>query len=148
MLTNVAIKAFKPASTPYKKADAGGLFLLIQPNGSKAWRFAYRFDGKQKLLSGLYPATTLLAARAWRDMMKHQLALGLDPSTERKAAKSRAAASASGEIVNTLEHVAREWLETRMLSRSPGYAALVKGRLGDPDRLDRLDPRAACVQRL
>lgn len=75
MLTNVAIKAFKPAAKPYKKSDGGGLFLLIQPNGSKTWRFAYRFNGKQQLLSGgPYPATTLLAARSWRDMMKHQLA--------------------------------------------------------------------------
>ncbi len=130
MLTNVAIKALKPASKPYKKADGAGLFLLIQPNGSKVWRFAYRFRGKQKLLSGgLYPATTLLAARGWRDMMKHQLALGLDPSAERKAAKGRAIAGASAPIVNTFEHIAREWLETRMLAWSPRYAALVIGRL-------------------
>lgn len=78
MLTNVAIKAFKPADRPYKKADAAGLFLLIQPNGSKIWRFAYRYDGKQKLLSGgPYTQTTL---RTWRELMKHQLALGMDPT--------------------------------------------------------------------
>lgn len=130
MLTNVAIKAFKPAVKPYKKTDGGGLFLLVQPNGSKAWRFAYRFDGKQKLLSGgLYPATTLLAARSWREMMKHQLALGLDPSAERKSARERAVAGAAAEVMNTFEYVAREWLETRMLSWSPGYGALVQGRL-------------------
>lgn len=130
MLTNVAIKAFKPASKPYKKSDSGGLFLLISPNGSKSWRFAYRFDGKQKLLSGgPFPATTLLAARGWRDMMKHQLALGLDPSAERKAAKGRAVAGVPAEIANSFEHIAREWLETRMLAWSPRYAALVIGRL-------------------
>ena len=58
-------------------------------------------------------------------MMKHQLALGLDPSAERKAAKGSAVAGATAEIVNTFEHVAREWLETRMLAWSPRYAALV-----------------------
>jgi len=129
MLTNVALKALKPAAKPYKKSDGGGLFILVQPNGGKLWRFAYRFDGKQKLLSGgPYPDTTILAARAWRDMMKHQLALGLDPSRERKKAKANASGS-EAEIINTFEHVAREWLETRMLAWSPRYAALVIGRL-------------------
>lgn len=129
MLTNIAIKALKPASKPYKKSDGGGLFLLVQPNGSKAWRFGYRFDGKQKLLSGgPYPETTLLAARSWREMMKHQLALGLDPSQERKNAKAKAAGKPV-ELLNTFEHVARDWLETRTLSWTPRYAALVSGRL-------------------
>lgn len=81
MLTNVAINAFKPAEKPYKKSDGGGLFLLVQPNGSKIWRFAYRFEGKQKLLSGgPFPQTSIAAARAWRKKMKHQLGLGLDPA--------------------------------------------------------------------
>lgn len=85
MLANGAINAFKPAEKPYKKADGGGLYLLVQPNGSKIWRFAYRFEGKQKRLSGgHYPRTTLLAARTWQKRMKHQLALGLDPSVERQ----------------------------------------------------------------
>ncbi|MGQ0280167.1 tyrosine-type recombinase/integrase [Sphingopyxis sp. Q841] len=129
MLTNVALKALKPGPKPYKKADGGGLFVLVQPNGTKVWRFAYRFEGKQKLLSGgPFPATTILAARAWRDMMKHQLALGLDPSQERRKAKARSSGP-HADVVNTFEHVAREWLETRLLSWSPRYAALVVGRL-------------------
>ncbi|AOH84091.1 hypothetical protein AWL63_09060 [Sphingomonas panacis] len=40
----------------YKLADGEGLYLLVRPNGSKLWRFKYRFDGKEKLLSfGAYP---------------------------------------------------------------------------------------------
>ncbi|MBK6411700.1 integrase arm-type DNA-binding domain-containing protein [Sphingopyxis sp.] len=129
MLTNIAIKALKPASKPYKKSDGGGLFILVQPNGGKSWRFAYRFEGKQKLLSGgPFPQTTLLAARSWRDMMKHQLALGMDPSQERKKAKTKAT-DTTVESNNTFEHVAREWLETRTLAWTPRYAALVSGRL-------------------
>lgn len=129
MLTNVALKALKPAAKPYKKSDGGGLFILVQPNGGKVWRFAYRFEGRQKLLSGRpYPATTILAARVWRDMMKHQLALGLDPSQGRRKAKAQSSAS-QADVVNTFEHVAREWRETRMLAWSPRYAALVVGRL-------------------
>lgn len=89
MLASVTINAFKPAETPYKKGDGGG--LLVQPNGSQIWRVAYRFEGKQKLLSGgHHPQTTLLAARGWRKKMKHQLAPGLDPSVEwQKGAECR-----------------------------------------------------------
>lgn len=35
---------------PIKLTDGGGLFLLVQPNGAKYWRLAYRFAGKQKTL--------------------------------------------------------------------------------------------------
>lgn len=78
---HIAIKSLKIEDRPYKRSDGGGLFIQIQPNGARLWRFAYRFDGKQKLLSGgPYPQMSLLAARAWRDEMKQQLALGLDPS--------------------------------------------------------------------
>ena len=50
----------KAKDRPYKLSDAEGLFLLIQINGSRLWRFAYRFGGKQKLLAlGAYPAVRL-----------------------------------------------------------------------------------------
>ena len=56
MLTDVALKALKPGAKPYKRADEGGLYILIQPNGKKIWRLTYRFAGEQKLLSGgAYP---------------------------------------------------------------------------------------------
>ena len=130
MLTNIAIKAMKPQEKPYKRADGGGLFILIQPNGAKIWRLAYRFDGKQKLLSGgPYPKTTLLAARAWREAMKQQLAIGLDPSEERRNEKQQEKRATRARVTNSFEHVAREWLETRTLSWTPRYAALVTGRL-------------------
>lgn len=35
MLTTVKIKTAKPQERPYKLADSGGLYLLVQPNGSK-----------------------------------------------------------------------------------------------------------------
>ena len=55
-LTDAAVRKSKPEPKPFKMADGGGLFLLVQPNGSKYWRLAYRFAGKQKLLAlGIYP---------------------------------------------------------------------------------------------
>ena len=54
-LTDTAIRAAKPAEKPYKLSDAKGLYLYIQPNGSKLWRLGYRFAGKQKTIAlGVY----------------------------------------------------------------------------------------------
>jgi hypothetical protein len=45
----------------------GRVFLLVQPNGSKSWRFAYRFEDKQMLLAiGVYPDVSLILARERR----------------------------------------------------------------------------------
>ncbi len=59
-LTDVAIKNAGTPDKPRKMFDGGGLFLLVNSNGSKWWRFRYRYGGKQKRLSlGVYPATGL-----------------------------------------------------------------------------------------
>jgi hypothetical protein len=50
-LTDTQIKGLKPAGKATKHSDGGGLHLLVSPQGSKLWRQAYRFDGKQKTLS-------------------------------------------------------------------------------------------------
>ena len=59
--------------------------MLVQPSGSKLWRFKYRFAGKEKLISfGSYPGVTLSSAREKRDNARKQLASGRDPSAQRK----------------------------------------------------------------
>lgn len=47
MLTQVAINAAKPKDKPYKLTDGRGLFLLIETNGSKVWRFRYKLRGRE-----------------------------------------------------------------------------------------------------
>jgi hypothetical protein len=90
-LSDAAIRAAKPAEKPYKVSDAGGLHLLIQSNGSRLWRQAYRFDGKQKLIAlGVYPAVSLTEARSARDANKALLAKGIDPSAQRKLDRNAA----------------------------------------------------------
>lgn len=55
-LNAAKVKNAKPAEAPYKLFDGGGLYLLVNPNGSKLWRLKYRFEGKEKLLAfGEYP---------------------------------------------------------------------------------------------
>jgi hypothetical protein len=106
-LTDTSIRAIKPLAKPQKVADGGGLYLFVTPNGTKAWRLAYRYNGKQKSLSlGLYPVVTLGEARNRRERAKKLLADGIDPSAQRKLDKI--AAKGGG---NTFRLVAEELLE-------------------------------------
>lgn len=105
-LTDTAIRNTKPATKPIKMTDGGGMYLLLNPNGSRWWRFDYRFDGKRKTLSmGTYPDTGLKDARDKRDAARKLLAAGVDPGEQRKAAK----AAGEERAANSFEVVAREW---------------------------------------
>jgi integrase len=87
-LKDVTVRKAKPSSTPRKLSDGSGLHVLIQPTGSKLWRLAYRFAGKQKTLAlGAYPVVSLEEARRQRDAAKKLLARSIDPSVQRKAEK-------------------------------------------------------------
>jgi integrase len=80
MLTDMAIRKVKPAATPLKISDGQGLYLHVAPTGSKLWRQAFRFNGKQLLLShGRFPEVSLADARKLRDAAKDMLARGIDP---------------------------------------------------------------------
>ncbi|MDQ3959208.1 MAG: Arm DNA-binding domain-containing protein, partial [Pseudomonadota bacterium] len=60
LLTDTAIRNAKPTEKPTRLFDGGGMYLLINPNGSRWWRLKYRFGGKEKLLSlGVYPEVSL-----------------------------------------------------------------------------------------
>lgn len=89
-LTDVKVKTAKPKEKPYKLADSGGMYLLINANGSKYWRMKYRFAGKEKMLSiGVYPDVTLADAREKRSEARKILAAGGDPGEAKKEEKSR-----------------------------------------------------------
>lgn len=122
MLTDTKIRKAKPTEKPYKLSDSGGLFLLVNPTGSKLWRLAYRFDGKQKTLSfGAYPVVTLAEARERTKSAKAELANGVDPSTASKARK----ASRGTELANCFEVVALEWHKTHMTTKTDNHAGKV-----------------------
>ncbi|SNB45931.1 integrase arm-type DNA-binding domain-containing protein [Geobacter sp. DSM 9736] len=107
-LTDVQAKKAQPKEKPYKLTDGEGLYLQVTPNGGKWWRFKYRIDGKEKLLSlGVYPDISLAEARERRREARNLVAHGIDPSVERKAAKA-----AKRELqANSFEIIAREWHE-------------------------------------
>jgi integrase len=115
-LTNTAIQNAKPAEKPYKLYDIDGLFLQVTPAGGKWWRFKYRFEGKEKLLSlGTYPDVSLKQARDKRDDARKLLAnYQVDPSEKRKQIRADKILNTS----NSFELVAREWWNTHMKNKA------------------------------
>ena len=106
MLNDTRVRNAKGGHRPIKLSDSGGLYLLLTPNGSKLWRLAYRFGGKQKTLAlGIYPTITLKQARERRDAAKRLLADKIDPSIQRRVEKQNATTG------NTFRPVASELLE-------------------------------------
>ncbi len=126
MLTDTTCKNAKAKDKPYKLSDEKGMFLLVNPNGSKYFRLKYRIDGKEKLLAlGVYPETSLKQARDKRDEARLQLADGIDPSENRKAIKLANVNSAA----NSFEVLAREWFERNMSDKSESHQKRTIGGL-------------------
>ncbi|MFD1330357.1 tyrosine-type recombinase/integrase [Mycoplana ramosa] len=123
-LNDTQIRNLKPQAKPTKHSDSGGLFLFVSPQGSKLWRLAYRFDGKQKLLSfGPYPTVSLADARQKRDAAKKLLAANVDPSAQAKIEKlQRQTATA-----NTFNDLADEFL-AKIKKEGRAEATLTKVR--------------------
>jgi len=70
-LTDTAIKKARATDKLQKLSDGGGLQLHIAATGSKLWRLAYRFDGKQKTLAlGAYPAVSLSDATKSANLLR------------------------------------------------------------------------------
>ena len=107
-LTDTKVRAAKPDEKAYTLADSNGLFLYVHPNGSKYWRFRFRFGGKQHLMAfGVYPEISLADARERRDSARKQVALGIDPRELKKELKEE-----QQKEFNTFEKVARDWHAT------------------------------------
>ncbi len=72
MLTDTEIRTKgKPKAKPFKLSDHDGLYLLINPSGSRLWRYRQYLGGKEKLHAlGAYPAISLKQAREERDRIK------------------------------------------------------------------------------
>lgn len=105
-LTDTAVRSARPDSKPYKLSDARGLYLQVQPGGSKLWRLKYRYVGKEKKLAlGAYPEVTLAQARDRQIDARRLLANGVDPG-EHKKQTARATKMAAA---NSFEAVAMEW---------------------------------------
>lgn len=122
MLNARKVDTAKGKEKSYKLSDGGGLYLQVEPSGSKYWRMKYRFAGKEKRLSfGVHPTVTLADARQKRDDAKRVLASGEDPGEVKKAKKL--ALRAENEIIDPFESIALEWHKLKSAKWSAGYAS-------------------------
>lgn len=125
-LTDRQIRNASPTEKPTKLSDEKGLFLLINPNGSRYWRLKFRIAGKEKLLSlGVYPETSLSEARSKREEARKLITQGIDPCEQRKSSKQ--APSAAHE--NNFEKIAREWHSKNAAKWSTDHSTRILQRL-------------------
>ncbi|WP_374972751.1 tyrosine-type recombinase/integrase [Spongiibacter marinus] len=121
-LTATAVKEAKPKSKAYKLSDGGGLYLAVQANGAKYWRYKFRFTGKEKLLAlGVYPKVSLKDARAKHRDAQDLLEAGIDPTMQKQLNKLAALTAAE----NSFKAVALEWFEGQKRVWAEGHSGKV-----------------------
>lgn len=102
---------------PKRESDGGGLYIEATASGSRLWKMAYRFAGKQKTLSfGAWPAVSLVDARAMREAAKKMLAEGKDPGAAKRALKA-------GGVGKTFDEWAAEFIAFRQANKAKPVAA-------------------------
>jgi len=125
-LTVVQVKNAKPREKAYKLADEKGLYLLVNPNGSKLWKLKYRFAGIEKKLSlGSFPTVSLSAARETREEARKQLTNNIDPGVLKNSIKRSKRLAAE----NSFEAIAREWHAKFSSNRTKEHASRTLIRL-------------------
>lgn len=103
-LNDTKIRSLKPSDKSFKVSDSHGLYLLVNPGGSRLWYLKYRINKKESRLSlGAYPDVSLSGARQQRDGIRKLLAQNINPAQQRLAEK----AARSPEKV--FKNVAIEW---------------------------------------
>jgi integrase len=135
-LSDIAIRNAKPQDRPHKLADTGGLYLLVNPTGSRLWYWKYRYGGKErKLAIGPYPVVTLAKAREARDVARGLLIDGIDPSSHKRDARREAALVAANTFAvlsdEYLDKMRREGKAKSTIGKVEWLLGLARGELGD-----------------
>jgi integrase len=106
-----------------KKSDGNGLFLLVKNNGSKLWRFRFRYSSKyQEMAFGKYPSVPLREARKLAEEARALLIHGINPMDERRVRKCNKSISQD----KLFSVVALKWWEQQKDSWSIDHAARIK----------------------
>lgn len=119
MLTDKAVRAATAQDKAYKLTDSRGLHLHVSASGHKSWRYKYRFEKKERLLTlGTYPEVSLADAREKRDDAKRILREGRDP----RHASKRGRLVGYDASPKTLEEMSREWHALQLGRWKPVHA--------------------------
>nr|WP_170539178.1 DUF4102 domain-containing protein [Ruegeria arenilitoris] len=111
-LTEAELAGIEPRTKRFRISDGGGLFIEISPTGSKTWKLAYRFNGKQRSsVLGVYPELGLERARRFREEAKVALKKNTDPFPKKNVYRKKYEPKASPD---TWTAVAREYRDRRV----------------------------------
>ncbi|MFT3791069.1 MAG: Arm DNA-binding domain-containing protein [Rudaea sp.] len=131
-LTDAKIRNAKPAESPIKLADSGGLYLEVRPSGVKVWRYRYRIAGKENVFAlGEYFGdkraghVSLEDARRERDNARLLVKRGVHPAHQRQTERMTQLTNAT----TTFEGVAREWIAQKKGNWTGYYTRQVEGFL-------------------
>lgn len=111
-LNNTEVKNAKATERATILYDGDGLELLVNPGGSKLWRFRYYkpFTRKRAMISlGSYPAVSLSEARHLREGARLLLSKDIDPQEHKKTEQLRQKSASE----NTFQKVAANWFKTK-----------------------------------
>jgi integrase len=131
-LTAKYVENVRPDPERREIADGGcaGLYLLLQPSGSRGWAVRYRINGKSKKLTiGPWPAVSLLDARVAASAARKRVKQGEDPAKAKQDDKIKADAAKENTVTAVCE----------------GYLAYERRR---KDGLRTLDQRVSILKRL
>ncbi|HEY9125533.1 MAG TPA: integrase arm-type DNA-binding domain-containing protein, partial [Acidobacteriaceae bacterium] len=127
LLNDTKVRNAKPKARPYKLADGKGLFLFVTTAGARSFRWKYRFQGTEKVMSlGQYPDVSLADARDRHATARRLLARDIDPMAQRKAEKQAAKPGGAG---STFKAVAEQWWNHWRTDKSEQHADSTKRRL-------------------
>jgi len=93
VLTTASVEKLKAHAVRREIPDARmpGLYLVVQPSGTKSWAVRYRHGGRpRKLTIGGYPAFDLIAARKSASAALQAVEAGQDPAKQKRKAKQDA----------------------------------------------------------
>lgn len=136
--SDLTVKALQPQDKPYRLNDGKGLFLLINPNGTKYWRLNYSLHGKRHLISlGVYPDISLKESRLKAIECREMVRKGINPSQVRKQDKQAVKKNIENEqrlaggipLENSFADVAQRWLSDFEQSVVPATYKKVARRL-------------------
>ena len=134
MLRGTQIKTLKPKEKVYLVKDGNGLYIVVNPNGSKKWRYRFYFKGKAKTLSlGAYPEVGIAEARKRLLRAREMVANGIDPAAQKKQEAVKGSAVLFSKVAedylssrrgNVSEHHLKRSESLRRLYATPRFGAL------------------------
>jgi len=130
-LSDKAIRALKPKEKPYKATDGQGLYLLVTMQGSRLWRFDYRYQGKRLTLSlGKFPDIGLADARQRVSQARQLLAQGRDPASVKQVQSAAANDNFAALADEWTAKRKKEGLSPRTIEKDEWLISLVRDELG------------------